>query len=437
MSERQPKPIRLAINLLASGRHNASWKTLDQPDRLSLDIDRFVAIAQLAEQGRLDGIFMADNLGGLTPEAYKRPWRAIAPSILLAHLAAHTRHIGLVSTVNALYGSPALLAREIASLDHVSKGRAAWNIVTSQHDFAQTIFGTTAELTQDEKYAKAEEFVSIVTGLWGSLPVEAIVADIERTVYVDAARLRPIDFTGTYFSSHGTLGIPGGYAERPVIVQAGASESSKRFGSRWADALFTSHWNLPDAQGFYRDVKQAAAGYGRNPAGLLIFPGLYPILGATEAQALRRKRDLDDQLDLEHAKGALATMLGIASGLLDLSKPLPYDSIDLNGADMLTPVRRREKLVKDAQRRNLTTRDVLVEYVTGGHRIVIGTPEQVADDIIDWIDGDGADGFNFNVDTFPSGLHNIVEGLVPELQRRGRFRLEYESSSFRGNLGLR
>ncbi|WP_144631043.1 NtaA/DmoA family FMN-dependent monooxygenase [Bordetella genomosp. 13] len=432
----EPKQIRLAINLLASGRHDASWKTLDRPETLSLDIDGFVAAARLAERGKLDGIFMADSTGGLTPEAYRRPWRAIAPSILLAHLAAHTEHIGLVSTVNALYGSPALLAREIASLDHVSKGRAAWNLVSSQHEFAQKMFGLDEELTSDRKYAKAEEFIRIVMGLWESLPADAIVADASRSVYVDPARLRPLRFEGEYFRSEGTLALPGGHAERPVLVQAGASESSKRFGAKWADALFTSHWNLGDAQAFYRDVKHAAAGYGRDPAGLLVMPGLYPVIGDTEEAARRRKRELDDLLDLEHNKGALATILGIDPVHLDLSRPLPYDRIDLDGADSLTPVRRREKLVKDAQRRRLTTRDVLVEYVTGGHRIVIGTPEQLADDIIAWVDEDGADGFNFNIDTLPGGLHNIVDGLVPELQRRRRFRLDYESSSFRGNLGL-
>jgi FMN-dependent oxidoreductase (nitrilotriacetate monooxygenase family) len=437
----KPKQIRLAINLLASGRHNASWKTLDDPAGLSTDIDMFTEIAKSAERGLLDGIFLADNYAGLADESFKRPFRALSPGVLLASLAAHTSNIGLVLTAPALYGNPATLAREIASLDIVSKGRGAWNIITSQHEHSLRLLGIDAELPRSAKYDKADEFVTIVTQLWESLPPSAIVADASSSTYVDAGRVRPVEFQGDYYQAAGVLGVIGGYqGRRPVLLQAGASESSKQFGSKWADALFTSHWAKPSAQEFYRDVKQyAAEKWRRDPGGLLVVPGVYPVLGATEAEARRRKADLDDQLDLEHLKGRLAALLGVDAAHLDLARELPYDKIPPAGpAGPASPAGhvQRDKVVASARERGSTSRQVLLEYITGGHRIVVGTPEQVASDLIDWVDTDACDGFNFNIDRYTDGLEHLVDWLVPELQGRGRFRTEYESTTFRGNLGL-
>jgi FMN-dependent oxidoreductase (nitrilotriacetate monooxygenase family) len=433
-----PRQIRLAINLLASGRHNASWKTLDDPAGLSTDIDVFVEIAQTAERGLLDGIFLADNYAGLTPEAHQRPWRALSPGVLLASLAAHTSRIGLVLTAPALYGDPVTLAREIASLDLVSRGRGAWNIITSQHEHALKALGAGAELSRSAKYDKADEFLTVVTQLWQSLPPSAIVADTASSTYVDASRLRPVEFQGDYYRSAGVLGVVGGYqGQRPVLLQAGASESSKQFGSKWADALFTSHWEKPSAQEFYRDVKQyAAEKWHRDPAGLLVVPGVYPVLGATEEQARRRKADLDDQLDLEHLKGALAALLGLDAADLDLARELPYDKLPPSDPARPAGHVQRDKVVASARERGATTKQVLLEYITGGHRVVVGTPEQVADDLTDWVDTGACDGFNFNIDRYTDGLEHLVDWLVPELQHRSRFRTEYESTTFRGNLGL-
>ncbi len=435
----KPKQIRLAINLLATGRHNASWKTLADPAGLSTDIDVFLQIAQTAERGLLDGIFLADNYAGLADESLKRPFRALSPGVLLAALATHTNNIGLVLTAPALYGDPVTLAREIASLDWVSKGRGAWNIITSQHPHSLAILGAGNEPTGSAKYDKADEYVSIVTQLWQSLPIDAIVADAATSTYVDASRTRPVEFQGDYYRTSGVLGIVGGYqGQRPLILQAGASESSKQFGSKWADALFTSHWNKPSAQEFYTDVKQyAAQKWNRDPEKLLVVPGVYPILGATEAEARQRKAELDDQLDLEYLKGSLATLLGVDASVLDLNRELPYDKIPVDEADSGSGGHlRRAKMVESARERGVTTKQVVLEYITGGHRIVVGTPEQVADDLIDWVDTDACDGFNFNVDRYLDGLEHIVDWLVPALQARGRFRTAYESTTFRGNMGL-
>jgi len=431
------KQVRLAINLLATGRHNASWKTLPHPEQLSTDIDTFIEIAKIAERGKLDGIFLADGHAGVGEESFRRPFRAIAPSILIAALAAHTKNIGFVSTVPALYGNPATLAREIASLDQVSKGRAAWNIITSQGAETLKLFGLDSELSQADKYEKAEEFVSIVTQLWDSLPQHAFVADRASGIYIDKAKTRPIDFHGKYYRSAGLLGIPGYGGKRPVLVQAGASALSKQFGSKWADALFTSHWLKHQAQEFYGDVKLLAREkWQRDPEKLIVVPGVYPVLGSTEAEAIARKAELDEKLDLEHIKGRLAEQLDVDPSILDLSKPLPYDKIPLDNPNRETAIIRRAKLVEDAKIKNLTTKQVLLIHVTGGHRIVVGTPQQVADDLLEWIDEQACDGFNFNIDRYIDGLSHLVDWLVPELQRRGRFRKEYESATLRGNLGI-
>jgi FMN-dependent oxidoreductase (nitrilotriacetate monooxygenase family) len=431
------KQVRLAINLLATGRHNASWKTLPRPERLSSDIDTFIEIAKLAERGKLDGIFLADGHAGVGEECFRRPFRSLAPSVLLATLAAHTNNIGLVSTIPALYGNPATLAREIASLDHVSRGRAAWNIITSQGEEVIKIFGIPSALSQAAKYDKAEEFVSIVTQLWDSLPQEAFVADKTRGVYVDHAKTRPVDYQGTYYRSAGLLSVPRYDGKRPVLLQAGASALSKQFGSKWADALFTSHWLKDQAQQFYGDVKKLAADtWHRDPEKLIVVPGVYPVLGATEADAIARKTELDELLDLEHIKSRLAEQLDVDPSILDLSKPLPYEKIPLDNPNRDTAIFRRVKLVEGAKSKNLTTKQVLLELVTGGHRVVVGTPEQIADDLLGWIDEDACDGFNFNIDRYIDGLEHLVDWLVPELQQRGRFRKEYESTTFRGNLGI-
>jgi len=431
------KQVRLAINLLATGRHNAAWKTLPNPHELSTDIDTFVEIAKLAERGRLDGIFLADGHAGVGEESFRRPFRSLAPSVLLATLAAHTKHIGLVATIPALYGNPATVAREIASLDHVSRGRAAWNIITSQGDEVTKMFGLDSVLSQADKYDKAEEFVSIVTQLWDSLPREALVADRASGNYIDRAKTRPIDYRGAYYRSAGLLSVPAYNGERPVLLQAGASALSKQFGSKWADALFTSHWLKGQSQEFYGDVKRLAAGtWHRDPAKLIVVPGVYPVLGSTEAEAIARKTELDELLDLEHIKGRLAEQLDVDPAILDLSKPLPYDKIPLDNPNRDTAIIRRTKLVEDAKAKKLSTKQVLLNHVTGGHRVVVGTPAQVADDLLGWVDEDACDGFNFNIDRFIDGLEHLVDWLVPELQQRGRFRKEYESTTFRGNLGL-
>jgi len=428
------RPVRLVFNLTPSGIHDAAWKSQPAPATLSTDIDALVENARIAERGKLDAIFMPDGYGGLDlSDPPRRPWRALDPTVVFSAIAVATRNIGLIATVNSLYNAPYQVARDIASLDHLSRGRAGWNVITSQKETALGILGLEGVFERDEKYERAEEFVSIVHQLWDSLPQEAIVAS--GHTYVDASLTRPVDFAGRHFSSRGVSPVPPFEGNKPVIVQAGASQQSKQFGARWADALFTKHRTIESGQQFTADVRAFAEAAGRQPDDVVIIPGLLPIIGSTEAEAWQIKRDLDAQLDLDYLREALAERLGVAASSLVLDKPLPYDRIEIENA---SPYDRQQRgnLVNEARLKGSTTHDVLLENFLAGHRVVIGAPEQVADDFERWIDARACDGFAFNVESNPRGITSVVDGLVPELVKRGRFRTEYEGTTFRSNLGV-
>ena len=432
----EKKPIRLVFNLTPSGIHDAAWKQQASPATLSTDIAALVENARIAEAGKLDAIFMPDGYGGLKlDDPPRRPWRALDPTVVFSAIADATRDIGLIATINSTYGYPYQVARDIASLDHLSRGRAGWNVITSQNPNALEVLGLSSVYERDEKYARAEEFLQIVHRLWESLPQDAIVADPASSTYVDLTRARPVDFAGRHFTSRGILPIPAYDGNKPVIVQAGASQQSKEFGARWADALFTKHRTIESGREFTADARAFAEKAGRSRHDILVLPGLLPIIGSTEAEAAATKRELDEQLDIAYLTEALAERLGVAATALDPDAPLPYDQIEIERA---TPYDRQQRgnLVQEAKDRGFTTRDVLYNNITAGHRVVVGTPEQLADDFERWIDADASDGFAFNVESNPRGITAVVEGLVPELQKRGRFRTEYTGGSFRDNLGI-
>ena len=429
------RPVRLGVNVLASGRHDAAWKTLPDAATLSTDIDAFIRIAKVAERGLIDALFLADGPGGLVEESFTRPWRALDPVTLLSALSQQTDHIGLVATTSTIFGHPYVVARQIASLDHISKGRAAWNIITSQTPVALDAYGLAKGFSQDERYQRAREFAEIVTGLWDSVPKDAVVASGD--VFVDERRLRPIDVQGRHFRARGSLSATVPPQGRPVIFQAGQSEDSKAFGARYADALFTGQRTLQGGQKFFADVKALARANGRDPLQLLVMPGLFPILGSTEAEAQRRKADLDAGLDIGFLHGELARHFGLTPDDIPLDRVLPFDLIDR--AEPNVPIASRwprAQILSEARPANWTARQAALSNIIGGHRVVVGTPEQVADDILRWIDGDAADGFNLNIDVQTSGLEDIVDHLIPILQKRGRFRTRYEGRTLRDHLGL-
>ncbi|MEO9337805.1 NtaA/DmoA family FMN-dependent monooxygenase [Mesorhizobium sp. SB112] len=431
------KPVRLGVNVLASGRHDAAWKTLPDAAGLSTDIDAFVRIAKVAERGKIDALFLADGPGGLVEEALHRPWRALDPIALLSALSQVTSHIGLVATTSTIFGHPYVVARQIASLDHISKGRAAWNIITSQTPVALAAYGLQNGFNQEERYRRAAEFADIVTGLWDSLPASAIVADHDRNIYVDETAVRPIDVDGQHFRVKGALSAPVGPQGRPVIFQAGQSEDSKAFGARYADALFTGQRIIEAARKSYADVKALARANGRDADQLLVMPGLFPVVGATEEEANRRKAELDAGLDIDFLHAELARHFALDPDDLPLDAGLPYDRIE--AAESRVPIASRwprKQILSEASQYGWTVRQAALSNIIGGHRMIVGTPERIAGDILHWVDTGAADGFNLNIDVQTSGLEDIVDHVIPLLQKAGRFRLDYSGQTLRHHLGL-
>jgi FMN-dependent oxidoreductase (nitrilotriacetate monooxygenase family) len=426
------RQLHLNANVIPSGRHSAAWRLQANP-RSVIDLDGFLEIARIAERGTFDAVFFADH-SALDSTARDRPWQALDPALLLTAMAAVTERIGLVATASTTFEHPFHVARRFASLDHISKGRAAWNIVTTQHSEAAANFGLPELPPHADRYQRAEEFVEVAVKLWDSWDDDALVADAGTGVYADLDRVHPIEHRGYSFSVHGPLNVHRSPQGRPVLVQAGASDASQRLGSRWADALFTVQRTFAEAQGFYANVKALAAGFGRDPDGLVVLPGLYPVIGSTEAEATARKAEMDALLDFDEERVKLAERFGIDADRLRLDRPFPSDILD----HVSKHVSRGfvENIVREANRENLTVRQVLGRNPHGGHRIIVGAPEQIADDMETWFRGRAADGFNLNMDAYPSGLELFVDHVVPELRRRGLFRHAYNGTTLRDHLGL-
>ncbi|WP_420750234.1 LLM class flavin-dependent oxidoreductase [Rhodococcus sp. O3] len=430
MTERR---LHLNINVNNSGRHPASWRV--QNDPLSfLDLGYYEEIGRLAERGRLDAVFFSDGFDYSAPNI-TRPWQALDPIVPLTAVARATEHIGLVATVSSSFDHPYNIARKIASLDYASGGRVAWNVVATRALSSARLFGLDAVPDHDVRYGRAEESVRVVKALWNSWERDALVADQSSGKFADAARIHPIDFEGEHFRVRGALNVPRSPQGRPVLLQAGGSPQGIELAARHADAVFTVNHTLAAAQDFYRTVKSKAAGHGRSPDDILILPGLFPVLGSTEKEARERKNRLDEIAGFEEELESLSRTLGLDPGDLALDAALPWDKIEDVSARAGVSQGFANAILDLARREELTVRELLARN-PNGHRVLVGTPEQVADSIEEWFRGRGADGFNLNADYFPSGLELIVDQLVPELQRRGIFRREYESTTLRGNLGL-
>jgi len=437
-SNHAPKQIRLNLIFHTSGRHDASWKSFDDPTVLIDEVDHQIALAKRAEEAMFDAIFLPDTPAVLGASFYRKPRRGLDPAVLLAAIARETEHLGLISTAPSIHGHPYFVARSIATLNHVSKGRAGWNIVTSQDDETHEALGlpVDSKLDREERYEKATEFVEIVMALWDSLPQEAITGDKDNDVYIDMARTKPVDFRGKHYSSSGVLQLTGRYAgERPVLFQAGISPRSREFGAKYADCMFTSQPDLEHDRAFYAEAKAHAERFGRNPDHLVVLPGLYAVVGENEADARRRKAEVDEQMDLTFLLNGLSRQVGIPVEELDPNKPLPYHLFETIPTDDPIIQYRRTNIGGVAREHNFTVKQLVHHNLTRGQRAIFGTPEQIADTIIEWVDTDVSDGFNVNVDVQPDGVERFRD-VITELQNRGRYHTEYEHSTFRGNYGL-
>jgi len=431
---RSPRPLHLNAFLMSVGHHEASWRLPESDPYASWNVRHFQELARIAERGKLDSVFFADS-PVLQGDPGRRPAGRLEPTVLLTALAAVTERIGLIATASTSYNEPYNLARRFASVDHVSGGRAGWNIVTTAGADAARNFGLDDVPPHRDRYERATEFLEVALKLWDSWADDAVVADKAAGVHADAAKVRRIDHRGRFFRVDGPLNVPRSPQGYPLLVQAGSSEDGKEFAARYAEAVFTAQQTLAEAQAFYGDLKKRAAALGRDPEGIKILPGIVPVIGDTEAEARELDAELERLISPEYAKRQLAERFGLHPDALRLDEPLPAD---LPAEEQIEGAKSRYTLIVDlARRENLTVRQLIGRLGGGrGHRTFAGTPDQVADTIGEWFHSGAADGFNIMPAVLPSGLTAFVDKVVPILQERGLFRTEYEGTTLRDHYGL-
>jgi FMN-dependent oxidoreductase (nitrilotriacetate monooxygenase family) len=420
--------------IIDTGHHEASWRLPGSDPLVNTDVGYYERLARTAEAAKFDSVFLADS-PVLWNDPGRRPSGRLEPIMLLTALARATQRIGLIATASTSYNDPYNLARRFASLDHISGGRAGWNIVTTAGDDAARNFGLEAQPAHAERYQRAAEFIEVSRKLWDSWEEDAVVADKPRGVHAEADRVHPVDHAGRFFRVRGPLDVPRSPQGHPVLVQAGSSEDGKQFAARYAEAVFTAQQTLADGQAFYADLKRRAALAGRDPGEIKILPGIVPVLGSTEAEARELEAELDRLIVAEHAKNVLAGLLRVHPERLALDAQLPADLPD---EDEIEGAKSRYTLIVElARREHLTVRQLIGRLGGGrGHRTFAGTPEQVAATIEEWCTHGAADGFNVMPAVLPAGLELFAAHVVPILQRRGLMRTEYEGSTLREHYGL-
>ncbi|WPB58851.1 LLM class flavin-dependent oxidoreductase [Xylophilus sp. GOD-11R] len=429
-----PRQLHLNVNILQSGFVPSAWRLPGADPRAFLDVGHYVRVAQLAERARFDAVFLADN-AAIADQIHFRPINALEPTVLLACVAAATSHIGLIGTASTSYNEPYNLARRFSSLDHASGGRAGWNMVTTADIASARNFGLDAVPDHGRRYARAGEFADVVRALWDSWDDDAFIGDQHTGRFIDPTRVHPIAHHGEFFHVQGPLTLPRSPQGRPVLVQAGGSADGREFAARHAEAVFSASQTLEESRAYGQDLKARAAALGRGRDAIRVLPGLTTIIGATEAEARARRDALVDSIPWDYSLTRLAGTLGITPDRLRLDERLPDDlPLPAGGNGNHTFFAATLAL---ARRQGLTVRQLIRELAGGGgHRVVVGTPEQVADDIAHWFESGAADGFNLMPDALPDGLQLFVDGVVPLLQRRGIFRREYEGRTLREHFGL-
>ncbi|MBU9766626.1 LLM class flavin-dependent oxidoreductase [Mycobacterium sp. TNTM28] len=427
------RQLHLNAFLMGVGHHEAAWRHPRTDVRNLTDVTHFQRLAQLAERGKLDSVFFADGLA-VDPRVKHNTQAIFEPITLLTAMATVTERVGLIATATTGYLEPYTLARSFASLDHISGGRAGWNIVTSAGADEAANFGIDGIPDHAGRYRRAAEFVDVATALWDSWEDDALVLDETTGIFADPDRVHPINHHGEHFTVQGPLNTPRPVQGRPLLVQAGSSESGRDFASRYAEAIFTAQRSVEDGKAFYRDVKSRAVKFGRSADDVKILPGIVPFIAPTEAAALELEQQFTDLISPEYSLRQLSQMLGVDLTAHALDAPLPA----LPPIEQIQGNKSRYQLVKDlAGSESLTVRQLIAKLGGGrGHRTFAGTAEQVADNLELWFTEGAADGFNIMPPYLPGGLEDFVGQVVPILQRRGLFRTDYTATTLRGHYGL-
>ncbi len=430
------RQLHLNLFIHSRGHHEASWRH-PAASRLSFtDIRYYQDLAHKAEEALFDSIVVADQLA-VGDDVVHGPRTGLEPLTLLAALAVGTSRIGLVATASTTYTEPFNLARQFSSLDHISRGRIGWNIVTSWLAVAARNYGGATQVSHADRYDRAEEFMAVVNGLWDSWAPDAVLDDRASGHYSQAERIRPINHEGAYYRVAGPLNLPRSPQSRPVLVQAGSSDTGRGFAARHAEAIFTAQLEKTTAQDFYADLKSRVAKQGRSKDQVIILPGLSPLIASSEAEVRRLSEELGELANPEVGRQRLSARFGGHDfSHLALDKPLvPEDFPDPSTVEAARS--RTEVILALVRRDRPTLRQLLATLAAArGHYTFAGTPEQVADFMEEWFEDRAADGFNVMPPVLPAMLEVFVAEVIPLLQRRGLFRTAYEGETLRAHYGL-
>jgi FMN-dependent oxidoreductase (nitrilotriacetate monooxygenase family) len=430
----QDKMMRIGLSMRYLGYHMAAWRHPDVPAGGAIDFKYFLDSARKAEAAKLDMIFFADGIGVRASDTPKGSLTRdsknaeLEPLTLLAAIGAHTSNIGLVATASTTYNEPFHIARKYASLDHISGGRAGWNVVTSWSQQEAWNFSRDEHLGYDERYERADEFVDVVKKLWDSWEDDAFIRNKETGIFYEESKLHVANHKGKHFSVRGPLNSARTPQGRPIVVQAGAAEAGRELAAKNADVVYSASFDILSARKYYADLKSRLRKYGRTADQMLIMPGLTTYVGKTRQEAQDKYDKLQDLIDPLSGLAILYSTLGDLSGY-DLDGPVP----DISSGAVSSI---GDGLIEMARRDNMTIRQLYKHRASGGRQL-IGTAADIVDDMETWFREGAADGFNLCPAILPNGLEDFVEFILPELRRRGLFRTEYASSTLRGNLGLK
>ncbi len=437
MSSQAKRMMHLGAFVHETGQHVAAWRHRDAHYHSGVRFQDMVEVAELAERGKMDFVFLADSaavdLEG-SPDARGRMGKVVKfePMTILSALAAVTRHLGFVATSTTTFNEPYTLARQFASLDMISGGRSGWNLVTSNNEQDALNYSRDQHMSHSDRYERAIEFAEVVQGLWDSWDDDAFIRDKESGVFYDVAKMHVLNHKGKHFQVRGPLNVAPSPQGRPVLVQAGASGTGRDVAARLAEIVFTAQTTFEQAKDFYSDVMMRLPRFGRTVDEVRVMPGFYPVVAPTAAEA---------QEKFDHLQSLIQVPVGISVlehtiGVHDLDK-LPLDGPVPEMPDTNGPLSRQRLLLEQAKRDKLTFWQLcLANAGPRGHVMSIGTPSQVADEMEHWFKDGAADGFNVMPAYLPGSLKDFVDLVVPELQRRGLFRKEYEGMTLRENLGL-
>ena len=429
------KQMHLGAFMRPVSLHTGAWRYPGAAPDANFSFPHLKRFAQTLEAAKFDAFFMADHLAVLNMpvEALKRSHTVTSfePFTLLSALAAVTERIGLVATASTTFDAPYHIARRFASLDHISEGRAGWNIVTTSNPDAALNFGLDEHVEHGERYRRAREFFDVVTGLWDSFADDAFLRDQQSGLFFDPARMHVLDHQGPSLTVRGPLNIARPPQGWPVIVQAGQSEPGRQLAAETAEVIFAAPRDLAGGQELYADIKGRLGTLGRSRDHLKILPAAFIVIGDTIEEAREKRALLDSLVHFESGIASLSTALGLDASHFPLDAPLPRDLADTNASKT-----GRQQVLKLAETEKLTVRQLAQRYGGYSGLAFVGTPESVADEMETWIDSEGSDGFNVVFPYLPQGLDDVAQRLVPALQRRGRFRRGYEGTTLRDHLGL-